>query len=233
VHNIVQNGAKGRRELKHALTRADCFLLRQRLQHVMKRDSHANQDGKYLIRSVYFDNFDNKVLTEKKEGYYHRDKFRVRLYDFQSGYMNLEKKSKHNNLTYKQKCRLTADEYKRICTGDVDWLAIDKRDLCKELYIHMTIYQVKPITVVDYEREAYVYEYGNVRVTFDSNVRTSFRNNDILNPHLPMVEALDSNVVILEVKYDEYLPDFIKVLLQVSDRRQDAYSKYQLSRMYG
>ncbi|MFB7638090.1 VTC domain-containing protein [Peribacillus butanolivorans] len=87
------NDLKGRRELKHAITKADCYLLRNNLQNFMKLDSHGH-DGKYLIRSVYFDNFDNKILRQKTEGFYHRDKFRARLYDYDSDFINLEKKSK-------------------------------------------------------------------------------------------------------------------------------------------
>ena len=92
----------------------------------------------------------------------------------------------------------------------------------------MTLYKIKPTTVVDYEREVFTYEYGNVRVTFDSEVRTSLRNIDFLNPELPM----DPNIVILEVKYDEFLPDIIKQLLQVGDTMRTSSSKYQLSRNY-
>lgn len=229
---ISLNGVKGRRELKHEVTSLDCYLLRSKLKHFMKLDPHAKNNGKYLIRSVYFDNFDNKVLSQKKEGLLDRDKFRVRLYDYNMDYLNLEKKSKRDNLTFKQKCRLTAEEYERIRFGNIEWMEHDTRSLIKDLYVQMKLYQLKPMTVVDYQREVFIYEYGNVRVTFDSCIKTSFRNNDLLNPDLAMVETTP-NVVILEVKFDEYLPDVIKQLLQVIDRRKGGYSKYQYSRMFG
>ncbi|WP_081799483.1 polyphosphate polymerase domain-containing protein [Neobacillus jeddahensis] len=193
---------------------------------------HAKNNGKYLIRSVYFDNFDNKVLTQKKEGFVERDKFRVRLYDHNIDYMNLEKKSKRNNLTFKQKCRITATEYELMNVGDIAWMETDSRPLIQELFVQMTLYQLKPVVVVDYEREVFIYEYGNVRVTFDSKIKTSFRNPNLLNPDLAMVET-NPDIVILEVKYDDFLPDVIKQLLQVHDRRKGTYSKYQISRMYG
>ncbi|QTD41883.1 polyphosphate polymerase domain-containing protein [Sporosarcina sp. Te-1] len=228
----VRKGLQGRTELKHEITEMDCFILRNRLKHTMQTDPHVNTRGTYFIRSVYFDNFDNKVLTEKKEGYLDRDKFRVRLYDYNTSLLHLEKKSKRNNLTYKQKCRITAEEYEKIRRGDIRWLEYDERSLLQELWIQMTLYQLKPITVVDYEREVFIYPPGNVRVTFDSQIKTSFRNNDLLNPELPMVST-DPNAVILEVKYDHYLPDIIKQLLQLGDRRKGTYSKYQISRMFG
>jgi hypothetical protein len=226
------NGVMGRTELKHEITKMDCYLLRNKLKHFMKVDPHATNDGKYLIRSVYFDNFDNKVLTEKKEGFYQRDKFRVRLYDYKMDFLNLEKKSKRNNLTYKQKCRVTAEEYEKMRSGDIAWMENDSRSLIQDLFIQMNIFQIKPVTVVDYEREVFIYDQGNVRVTFDSNIKTSFRNNDVLNPDLAMVET-SPEIVVLEVKYDEFLPDVIKYLLQLGDRRKGTYSKYQMSRMFG
>ncbi|QDP41907.1 polyphosphate polymerase domain-containing protein [Radiobacillus deserti] len=229
---INQNGSKGRRELKHELTKMDCHLLRNKLKHVMRLDPHADADGKYFIRSVYFDNFDNKVLTQKKEGFFERDKYRIRLYNYNSDIIHLEKKSKRDNLTYKEKCPVTAQEYESIRYGAIDWMKDDARKLIQELYVHMKLYKLTPLTVVDYEREVYIYEHGNVRVTFDSEIKTSFRNNDLLNPDLPMVET-DSDIVILEVKFDEYFPDVIRRLLQLDNRRRGTYSKYQVSRMYG
>jgi len=226
------NGVMGRTELKHEITKMDCYLLRNKLKHVMKVDPYAKEDGKYLIRSVYFDNFDNKVLTEKKEGFYQRDKFRVRLYDYNMNFLNLEKKSKRNNLTYKQKCPLTAEEYERIRSGDIAWMENDSRPLIQDLYVQMILFQIKPVTVVDYVREVFIYDQGNVRVTFDSDIKTSFRNADLLNPDLAMVET-NPEVVILEVKYDEFLSDVIKYLLQLGNRKKGTYSKYQISRMFG
>ncbi|TWT06579.1 polyphosphate polymerase domain-containing protein [Planococcus sp. CPCC 101016] len=226
------NGMQGRREIKHEMTKMDCYLLRNKLKHYMEIDPHAKENGTYCIRSVYFDNFDNKVMNQKKEGLFERDKFRVRLYDSNTSFLNLEKKSKRNNLTYKQKCLMTAEEYEKIRKGDLEWMETDSRSLIQDLYWQMNLLQLKPLTVVDYEREVFIYKYGNVRVTFDSSIKTSLRNNDVLNPNITMVET-EPDVVILEVKFDEFLPNVIKQLLQVSDMRAGAYSKYQISRMYG
>ncbi|MCH4825310.1 MAG: polyphosphate polymerase domain-containing protein [Planococcus sp. (in: firmicutes)] len=226
------NGIQGRREIKHEMTKMDCYLLRNKLKHYMEIDPHAKENGTYSIRSVYFDNFDNKVMNQKKEGLFERDKFRVRLYDSNNSFLNLEKKSKRNNLTYKQKCSMTAEEYEKIRSGDLNWMESDSRTLIQDLYWQMNLLQLKPLTVVDYEREVFIYKHGNVRVTFDSEIKTSLRNNDVLNPNIAMVET-EPDVVILEVKFDEFLPNVIKQLLQVSDMRAGAYSKYQISRMYG
>ncbi|MCU9613143.1 polyphosphate polymerase domain-containing protein [Caldibacillus lycopersici] len=223
----------GRQELKHAISNAEYYVLRNKLLHFMHSDPNAGRDGKYHIRSTYFDNFDNKVLTEKKEGFLNRDKYRVRIYEKCDRVVNLERKSKRNNVTFKSKCTITRSEYERICVGDIQWMETDERELIRDLYREMIYHLIKPQTVVDYEREALIYPYGNVRITFDCKVQSSLQNIDMFNKQLPMVDVLDPNLVILEVKYDEYLPEVIKLLLQLSDTRQEAYSKYQLSRMYG
>ena len=70
-------------------------------------------------------------------------------------------------------------------------------------------------------------------MTFDSHVKTSYRDTDFLNPDLIVVDALDPDYIILEVKYDEFLPDVIKHLLSIINTRKTAFSKYQLSRRYG
>lgn len=230
---VTSFNPNGRQEIKQAISYPDYALLKAKLQYIMQLDKHAGKDGKYVIRSTYFDNFVNKVLNEKKEGYINRDKYRVRIYDQSSAIINLERKSKRNNLTFKTKCAISQAEYEKMRLGDISWMEEDERGLIRDLYQEMSYRQLRPTTVVDYVREAYIYPFGNVRVTFDSKVQSSLRNTDMFNPNLPMVDVLEQNLVILEVKYDDYLPDIIKYLLQSVDTRAEAYSKYQLSRMYG
>jgi len=230
---VTSFNPNGRQEIKQAISYPDYALLKAKLQYIMQLDKHAGADGKYVIRSTYFDNFANKVLNEKKEGYINRDKYRVRIYGQSSAIINLERKSKRNNLTFKTKCAIAQAEYEKMRLGDISWMEEDERGLIRDLYQEMSYSQLRPTTVVDYEREAYIYPFGNVRVTFDSKVQSSLRNTDMFNPSLPLVDVLEQNLVILEVKYDDYLPDIIKYLLQSVDTRAEAYSKYQLSRMYG
>ncbi len=225
--------AKGRTELKHYITKSDYFLLRNRLKAVMNTDPHAGLDGTYIVRSVYFDNFDNKILQQKIIGLYKRDKYRIRLYNNDLQHINLEKKSKENNVCVKEKCSVSAEEYEKIRRDDIEWMAEDERDLIRELYMQMKLYQLKPINIVEYKREVFAYSYGNVRITFDSALKTSVRNNDLLNPRVHMVDSLDPRYVILELKYDEYLPDIIKDIAQIGNRRYLAVSKYVLSRLFG
>ena len=222
----------GRREIKQAISKQQYHLLKSRLFTIMHLDENASANGRYHIRSAYFDNLANKVLNEKKEGYLNRDKYRVRIYNYSDRVIHLERKSKRNNLTYKSKCSITREEYEKMQAGHIDWMESDQRALIRDLHLEMKLHLLKPVCVVDYEREAYIFPYGNVRITFDSKVQTSIHNTNMFNKHLPMADVLEPNMLILEVKYDEYLPDMIRMLLQSVDTHAEAYSKYQLSRMY-
>lgn len=230
---VTSYNPNGRSELKFGITYVDYQLLKMKLRHIMQLDRNAGRNGRYSIRSCYFDNFSNKVMHEKKEGFLNRDKYRVRIYNKSDAIIHLERKSKRNNQTYKSKCTMTKKEFDRMRLNDFDWMQNDERSLMQDLYKDIQLYQLKPTTVVDYEREAYVYEHGNVRITFDCKVQTSLQNTDMFNKQLPMVDVLEPNEVILEVKYDSYLPSVIKMLLQGIHTRHEAYSKYQLSRMSG
>ena len=98
----------------------------------------------------------------------------------------------------------------------------------------MKTQQLRPRVLVSYVREPYVYAAGNVRVTFDFNIRTSLFQREFLNGALPDIIATDApGDIILEVKYDAFLPDVIRDILQLGDRRAGSFSKYVASRIYG
>ena len=222
---------KYRHEWKHVLNLSDMFVLRQRLRAVMEHDPHA-VDGKYHIRSLYFDNLDDKALREKVDGVNMREKFRIRLYNFNSAVINLEKKSKRNGLGTKYSARLTAEEAQKIVEGDIDWMLGADRPLVRELYCKMRYQGMRPKTIVDYTREPFIFRAGNVRVTLDYDIRTGLHSTDFLNPEAVTVPAGDAPIL-LEVKWDEYLPSIIRDLVSVPDRRVGSFSKYAQCRVYG
>ena len=77
-----------------------------------------------------------------------------------------------------------------------------------------------------------MYAPGNVRVTLDYNIRTGLRCTDFLNPGCVTIPAGDAPII-LEVKWDNYLPSVIKRAVQVKGRRVGAFSKYAQCRIYG
>ena len=222
---------KYRHEWKHEINYADRLMLLPRLQAVMKRDSHAI-NGVYRIRSLYFDTPDDRALREKIDGVNEREKFRIRFYNGDTSYIVLEKKSKRNGLCAKESARITAEEAQRIADGDIGWLAGSEEPLLVELYSKMQGQGLRPKTIVDYTRDPFVYSAGNVRVTIDYNIRTGDFRTDFLNPETLTLPAGDP-VIILEVKWDEFLPDIIRDAVHVPNRRVSAFSKYQQCRIYG
>ena len=224
---------KMRHEIKHEITYHDMIILRKRLQTVMKRDSYA-KDGVYKIRSLYFDNISDKALREKIDGVNHREKFRIRYYNDDTSFIRLEKKSKKSGLGNKQMAPLTIEEAQKIIDGDYEWMKSCKdRPLILELYTKMVLQGLRPKTIVDYTREPFTFDAGNVRVTLDYNIRTGLKCTDFLNSDCITIPAGDTNTIILEVKWDNYLPDIIKDIVQLEGRRGAAFSKYAVSRIYG
>ena len=222
---------KYRHEWKHEINYADMITLRTRLSAVMKRDKHAI-NGAYRIRSLYFDNISDKALHEKQDGVNIREKFRIRYYNGDTSFIVLEKKSKINGLCAKESCQISADEAQKIVDGDLLWMPESGRPLCTELYSKMMSQGLRPKTIVDYTRDPFVFAPGNVRVTIDYNIRTGAFRTDFLNPETLTLPAGDSPII-LEVKWDEYLPDIIKDAVTLPGRRVTAFSKYEQCRIYG
>lgn len=223
--------ANYRHEWKHMINHADKIAIRQRLRAVAQVDANA-ADGRYLIRSLYFDNISDKALREKLDGVNRREKFRIRYYNGNTDQIHLEKKSKWNGLGTKDRTLLTADEAQRIVDGDLSWMIGSDRPLVQELYIKMNSQGLRPKTIVDYTREPFVYAPGNVRVTLDYNIRTGLLCTDFLNQDCITIPA-GAGETILEVKWDEYLPSVIRDAVQLGSRQLSAFSKYAACRMYG
>ncbi len=220
-----------RHEWKHMINHADKIAIRQRLRAVAQVDANA-ADGRYLIRSLYFDNISDKALREKLDGVNRREKFRIRYYNGNTDQIHLEKKSKWNGLGTKDRTLLMADEAQRIVDGDLSWMIGSDRPLVQELYVKMNSQGLRPKTIVDYTREPFVYAPGNVRVTLDYNIRTGLLCTDFLNPDCITIPA-GVGETILEVKWDEYLPSVIRDAVQLGSRQLSAFSKYAACRMYG
>ncbi len=219
-----------RHEWKHEISYIDMLCIRERLRAVAEPDPHAI-DGRYLIRSLYFDNIYDKALREKTDGVNMREKFRIRYYNGDTSLIHLEKKSKNGGLGTKFSAPLTAEEAQKIVDGDTAWMMDADRPLVQELALKMKYQGMRPKTIVDYTREPFIYRPGNVRVTFDYDIRTGLMCTDFLNWNCPTVPAGDP-VIILEVKWDNYLPSIIRDCVQTPGRRVEAFSKYAQCRIY-
>jgi len=221
----------GRHELKYYISPLDCANLRTKLGIVAKKDENADDSGGYKIRSLYFDNYDDKAVIEKLSGQSKREKFRLRFYGNNVTFVRLEKKSKANRLTYKRSTSITINQCQSLLNGDYTCLheTTEQSILFSELYSKMRYQGLRPKNIVEYRREAYVYKAGNVRITLDSQIRTSNNIYDFLDPNLITIPA--TQAIIMEVKYDGFFPDVIRDLVQIGGYTQTEFSKYVVARM--
>ena len=223
-----------RHELKFEIPYADYAAMRRRLAKIMRSDPHTDDTGHYRIRSIYFDNSDDKALREKIDGIGKREKFRIRYYNDDFSFITLEKKMKIDSLCLKYDARITEEECRKILNCDLSFMKEHPEPLLRELYAKMQYQRLKPRVLVSYLREPYIYPAGNVRVTFDSEIRTSLYRQECLTEKVYDISAADTpETMILEVKYDAFLPEIIQDLIQVPGIRQQAFSKYGAARRFG
>lgn len=219
-----------RHEVKHEISNHDMLILRQRLRMVMKPDRYVI-NGQYKIRSLYFDNLDDKVLREKLDGANIREKYRIRLYNNDPSVIHLERKFKHGGLGCKTFADLTPEQAQAIADGDVGWMSLSTDQVILGFYTRIRTEGLKAKVIVDYIREPFVFAPGNVRVTLDHSIRTSLSCTDFLNPDCVTIPVKDSPCI-FEVKWDNYFPDVIRDAVQLDSRNSSAFSKYAVSRMY-
>ena len=220
-----------RHEIKSRLSPAEVPGLRARLQAVMTRDPHARADGTYDIHSVYLDTPSRRALTEKQVGMPVRHKYRVRYYNDNRDFFRLERKSKVGSLCDKVGCSLIREEAERLMAGDMDWMARDDRPLRREVFLRNRAELLAPSVQVHYTREAYVYSPGNVRVTLDSNLRTGLMDTDFLDVRQPRPRTQSDDFVLLEVKFDAYLPEIIRDIT-CCGCRPSSFSKFEACHTY-
>lgn len=220
-----------RHEWKHQLSPPEDLVLSGRLRQLFAHDAHAGPDGSYRITSLYFDTPYDAALREKLDGVDRREKFRLRYYGDDPAWLKLEKKFKVNGLCGKRSTRLSRTETERLLAGDMGFLLHREEPVLRELYHKLRGNGLTPRTVVCYDREAFLYAPGNVRITLDRDIRTGLSPLDFLRPERFVLKPL-TGLTVLEVKYDAFLPDLVRMAVQIPDRRAGACSKYALCRRF-
>jgi len=216
-----------RHELKYLINRKDLAFIRQRYDMMLHKDIHG-ENGVYMVRSLYFDDYWNSSYYEKLAGNHARKKYRVRIYNYDESVIRLERKKKVGSYIYKESARLTKEEFFWIISQKFDFLLEKPDNLYKEFYIECISRLMRPKVIVDYEREAYTLPEGDVRITFDSNVRSSILSFDIFDQKLPSFEVLETGKLVMEVKYTQFLPNAIRELFPSDSLEFLALSKYVL-----
>lgn len=223
-----------RHEYKFQISPLDRQILLSRLRPLGLEDPHA-QGGEYQVCSLYFDDLQDTALRQKLDGVEDRDKFRLRYYNGDLSFIRLEKKSKRGGLCQKRSARLTQGQAEAILAGRAAALQQSKDPLLTEFYTRLCA-GLRPAALTAYRREPFVYAPGNVRITIDRDIRTGVyaRCLDAAQAALVLAAAPDDmNALVLEVKYDAFLPDLIRQAIHLDGRPWTAFSKYAQCRRFG
>lgn len=223
---------KYRHEFKYLCTDAQLTMLEVRLMGIMPKDIHTGVNGGYLIRSLYFDDINDRCFMENEDGTGPREKYRIRIYNNDPERISLECKRRENDKINKKSCLLTREQYDWLVFGKTNGRIKELPELAQKLLTLKMCSKMEPKVIVSYERVPYVYQNGNVRVTFDRNIASSSRIEDFFRPDAGQRQILPAGQQLLEVKYDEYLPDHIYHALSLANMQRIAFSKYYLCRKY-
>ena len=221
-----------RHELKYLISAAQMQVLKNRITGLIPKDPYVTASGGYTIRSLYFDDRQNRAYYENENGTDPREKFRIRIYNASAKKIKLECKRKERGKTLKTSCNLTEDQARLLMQGKCVPDIASQSPVLRKLTNEMRTHQMRPVVIVEYERIPYVYKLGNVRVTFDTNIASSSDIAGFFNGQIPKRQILPAGMHLLEVKFDEYLPDFIYQALMLDNLQQTAFSKYYLCRKY-
>ena len=134
-------------------------------------------------------------------------------------------------MTHKDSCLLSFAQYQSIMDGSLPASAVNS-ELLEKFYLLQQQRNLQPKVIVAYERTPFVYAFGNVRITFDRNIGSTTDLSAFFDPHLPVRPVLPFGKSILEVKYDELLPDFLRNSMNLGSLRQTTFSKYYLCRKF-
>ncbi len=225
-------GENYRHEYKYIIGLEQAYPLAQRLGRIMSFDKHAPANGMYTISSVYLDSPENSALVDSETGREKRKKFRIRSYNHDDSFINLEIKEKNRYLCTKRSLKINREIYDEILYGDAKVLKRLESDVADEFYYMMMHQGYRPKTVVEYDRRAYVYDVSNVRITIDRNIKGSGRGFDMFTDTESLVSVVSPLTPVLEVKYDRFLPRHIAALLPSQVMPRQSVSKYVYARTY-
>ena len=219
---------KYRHELKYICSDLELRIVEQKLKAVMRPDAHADANGEYIIRSVYFDDYQRSRFFENEDGVDPREKFRIRVYNCSDARIALEKKIKKSGMTGKRSCLIDRETCVKMLSGQSITDHLGQHPLLDEWILQAETACLRPVMLGEYVRKPYIYSAGNVRITFDRYITASFRTQDLFEPRISRIAVLPTGYHVLEVKYDDFLPDYIRQLVDTGHLLKTTFSKFYL-----
>lgn len=228
----MKNDKNYRTEWKYICNNTDLDVIALKLKEIMHIDSNSDNDGKYTISSLYFDDYNNSCIYDNDSGLGNRFKWRIRYYNGDTSFIHLEKKEKHNGLCYKRSCKISYEDYNKIINADVyDLVYKTNEQLLKEFCLDIINRLFRPKIIIDYERIAFVEPTTNIRITIDKNITASLEIDKFLIGNYIKYPIQKINEHVLEVKFDSILPSYIQKAISNSRLNRSTFSKYYLGRV--
>lgn len=223
-------GKQLRTEQKYYIHMHDYLTLRMRLSQLMTLDPNSVDIDGYNIRSLYFDDPRKTSLESKNDGIFRRQKYRIRIYNGSDKHIALERKSKLGEFVAKESFRISREQYDQMLQGNYEGLYASGDPLARDFYAAMTAGGYMPTVIVDYWREAFIYPQGNVRITFDKRLAVATNQLDLFHPELSFSEISMPGITIMEVKFDDVLPNVVREMITPVHHQRSTISKYVLCR---
>jgi SPX domain protein involved in polyphosphate accumulation len=228
---MIEKTVQGRHELKYYINYINYFILKNRLEINFSKDNNSTGQGWYHVRSLYFDNKSNNSYYEKLSGIEKRNKYRIRIYNLDQNPVKLEIKSKINNIIIKDSAIIKSSDVDNILSGKYDCLLNYDNPAASKVYYEFSRDFYTPVVLIDYKRDAYNLGINDIRITFDSEIKKSEVGlSDLFSSRIDMTNVLGNNNIIMEIKYNSFIPTWLKNLLYIPGFERCAISKYTLSR---
>lgn len=217
--------------MKFFISENEYRVLSRKLKEILPVDVHSKEGKGYFIRSLYFDTVEDKAFWEKEAGTMYRKKYRLRTYDLDAKKVKFEIKNKINNQIFKETAWISREDALEVQEGNYGVLLKYKNKVLNKIYYEFKKERYMPVVMVDYVREPFVLPFNNIRVTFDKFLQSNISCFNIFKKDLLLKSILRQGVVVLEIKYDGFIPDWLKKVLQISRFERSAISKYCNSRL--
>ena len=230
---IIMNSKIIRQEYKYFINNEEILYLRSTLSKLMCLDPNSDiKTNKYTVTSLYFDTPLKDDLTEKQSGIYYREKFRIRTYNSQKLAIKFESKQRADTAINKTSHNLSYDDALRIINGNYEYFLQSNNQFLQETYLKFITKGYKPSVIVEYDREAYYLPFGNIRITFDIDLRTFNANHNIFELNNADIPIFLDGLQILEIKYSSKLPIYLKKILSRIRGNRCAISKFVYGQKY-
>ncbi len=210
-------------EQSYPLSLAKSRECQRYIEQVLWEDQHSKQSpiSGYLVRTLYFDNQDSQ--TNQADNL---PELRLRIYNPKDEWALLELKAKKGFLHHKRSLPLTKEQAEHLSLGMYECLQALHHPFAHELYALMQKDNYRPKVLAEHYRRAFMMDFNNTRVTFDSGTRRCNKAECLFDEHPPYQPAKDSSLVVMDLKYSRFLLGYVHELTKIAQQNRPAIWSY-------